>query len=72
MLQQQKLETEKYVQQELEKWAEDVRVSRNRKAIRDFSTFLVGLAMMALGVFLAGTMHEWPYWIDNATQWFRS
>jgi coproporphyrinogen III oxidase-like Fe-S oxidoreductase len=66
MLQIQKLESEKYVQVELKKWAADVRRERNRKAVRDLTTFLAGLGMMAIGIYIAGQSPHWMPYLDQA------
>ncbi len=65
MLKRQELETEKYVQQELKRWALDVKAQRNRKAISDFVTFLFGLLLIALGVLIVGTFEHWSVWFEQ-------
>ena len=70
MIHKQELETEKYVQVEFEKWATEVRKQTNKKAISDFVTFLVGLALIALGVFLVRTFEYWPAFFEQVGMWF--
>ena len=53
------LSSEKYWQAIVQQEEKAVRHSRNQKAIRDFVTFLVGLAAMALGIYLVEHQQQW-------------
>ena len=60
------LTSEKYWHVTMKQEMEATRRLRNQKAIRDLMTFLVGLAAMALGVYL---VEQQAYWLPIVKPW---
>lgn len=58
----QKLATEAYWNQVVKKDNKEWRRARNRKALRDFATFVFGLGAIALGIYTVE--HTQQYWPD--------
>ena len=59
MLTEMTLTTEKYVRQSMNQEQKQGRRERNRKALRDFRTFLLGLVAIGFGVYAAQLIPVW-------------
>ena len=57
-----KLESEKFLHQEIDKQMEEIKRIRNRKAIRDFVTGMVGIALIPVVMLLA---YKFPVWFPE-------
>jgi hypothetical protein len=55
----QKLETEKYVHKAMKKEVRVWKRARNAKALRDFTTFLFGVAFLAIGFYIGQQLPNW-------------
>jgi hypothetical protein len=54
-----KLESEKYFRRDIEEQMEELKHHRNRKALRDFVTMLVGIALIPVVMLLAYKLPVW-------------
>jgi hypothetical protein len=59
MLKYETLSSERYLMESLEHEQRQLRREYNRKSVRDFTTFLVGLFSIAAGIFAAQTLPQW-------------
>jgi len=69
MLEYQQLATEKYLRRKLKKENREVRRVRNRKAIQDFTTFLMGVVAVPFAILLG---QQIPHWLPIITDVLQS
>lgn len=54
-----KLDSEKYLRRDIEERMDELKRHRNRKAVRDFATMLVGIALIPVAMLLAYKLPVW-------------
>ena len=64
-----KLESQRYLDQEIDRQVADVKRVRNQKAIRDFVAGMVGIALIPIAMMLA---YKFPVWFPEVAAFLQA